>query len=154
MKVITSTMFSMKRGELRLYPKHANAFKSSTPKRHWRVYSYCLNTGLYIWSISISCPLDCSVMTFNMDNMDMQLQSSKYKYCSIIIVIIYYHHYYVIFPYSAQGFHTFVNIHVSYCKRPKRYNMWSIINFFLGVRVRCTCVNIRLFDALPETGIK
>lgn len=76
MKVITSTMFSMKRGELRPYPQHANAFKSSTPKTLKGVLLLFKYWTIYLIDIDISCPLYCSVMTFNRDVqcMDMRLQ--------------------------------------------------------------------------------
>lgn len=133
MKVITSTMFSMKRGELRPYPKHANAFKSSTP-RHRSVSCYCLNTGLYIWSISISHVHLIALWWPLIGIYGHAIAVSTYKYCSIIIAIVYYHYIIMLFFHiQYKVFFPYICEHTSYCKRPKRFNMWSIINFCLGV---------------------
>lgn len=111
MKVITSTMFSMKRGELRPYPKHANAFKSSTP-RHRSVSCYCLNTGLYIWSISISHVHLIALWWPLIGIYGHAIAVSTYKYCSIIIAIGYCHYIIMLFFHIQYKvfFHTFVNI--------------------------------------------
>lgn len=112
------------------------------------MYCYCLNTGLYIWSISIYHVHLIARWWPLIGMYGHAIAVSKYKYCRVIN-IAYYHHHHVNFYIYLYRFFIQSWTYMLLQKTKEIYNLWS---FLLGVMGWWWCV--RLFDARSEIGIK